>query len=154
MSADLALAHGVVRVVAHQGGHVEVDREAGHAPPDEELEPLVGVLAGAEAGDLPHGPVAAAVHGRIGAAGEGEAAGQSDVLFRDVLDVDARVRALDRKPAGGEELVLLLLLLGDERLDLFLLPVADLGLQIRGLEFLDHGATSLKDPSSNCSPAE
>jgi hypothetical protein len=78
-AADLAVAHRVVGVVAHEGGHVEVGGEPRLALLDQVLEALVGVLAGAEAGDLAHGPQPAAVHGGIGAAGEGIAPGQADV---------------------------------------------------------------------------
>ena len=69
LAADFAERARVVGVVAHQRGHVEVDREPGLAVLDQIAKALVGVLAGAEAGDLPHGPEAAAIHRRIRAAG-------------------------------------------------------------------------------------
>ena len=43
-AADLALAHRVVAVVAHQRRHVEVGRQAGLPLRDQIFEALVGVL--------------------------------------------------------------------------------------------------------------
>jgi len=63
--AHFALAHRVVRVDAHQRGHVERGRQPRLAFVDEVVEPLVGLLGGAEAGALPHRPRLAPVHRRI-----------------------------------------------------------------------------------------
>src|SRR5690606_1569115 len=60
---------GRVRIVAHQGGQVERDGEARLAVGQEVAEPPVRFLGGAEAGELPHGPQAAPVHGAVNAAG-------------------------------------------------------------------------------------
>ncbi len=63
--ADLAHLPGgasVVRVEAHLGGEVEGHREAGLAGVEQGPEAGVGLLGGAEAGVLAHGPEAAAVH--------------------------------------------------------------------------------------------
>ncbi len=57
----------IVGVVAHDGGHVEGHGEAGLAPLEQELVALVGVLGGAEAGELAHRPEAAPVHVRLDA---------------------------------------------------------------------------------------
>ena len=58
-------------------GKVERDREPGLAPLEQELVALVGVLGGAEPGELAHGPEPAAVHRGVDAAGEGELARQA-----------------------------------------------------------------------------
>jgi hypothetical protein len=155
-AADLALAHRVIAVVAHQGGHVEVGRQARLALADQVLEALVGVLTGAEAGDLAHRPVAAAVHGGIGPARERVLAGQPDLFERCVRQVGRRVGALDRKAAEGVELRLLLLLLGQEGGHFGGLPGLDLvhdGLQLGGGGLGVHRLSSRLMPSSNCSAA-
>ena len=56
LAPDLASERGVVGVVAHQRGHVERGREAGLAVLEQVVEALVGLLAGAEAGELAHRP--------------------------------------------------------------------------------------------------
>jgi hypothetical protein len=56
LASDLAHAHSVIRVVTHQGRHVEIDREPGLPLGYQVLETLVGIGSGPEAGDLPHGP--------------------------------------------------------------------------------------------------
>ena len=68
--ADLAEAHRVVGVAAHQGGHVERDRQAAAAALEDHLVALVGLHGVAEAGELADRPGAAAVAGRVEAAGE------------------------------------------------------------------------------------
>jgi hypothetical protein len=78
LAADLAAGARVVGVVAHEGGHVEGGREARLALAEEETEARVGVLGGAEAGELAHRPEPAAVHARIDAARERELAGEPD----------------------------------------------------------------------------
>ena len=65
------VASVVVGVVAHLRRQVEGHREAGLALLQQVAVALVGLLGGAEAGVLAHGPEAAAVHGRLHAAGEG-----------------------------------------------------------------------------------
>ena len=66
----------MVGVVAHQGREIERDREPGLSALEQELVALVGVLGGAEAGELAHGPEPAAVHRGVDAAGERELARQ------------------------------------------------------------------------------
>ncbi len=84
LAADLAERARVVRVVAHERGHVEVHAEAGLALGDQVAEAPVGVLAGAEAGDLAHRPQPAAVHRRVRPARVRKAPGQAEVLASDV----------------------------------------------------------------------
>ena len=62
LASDLAERAGVVGVVAHQRGHVERGREPGLAVVEQVVEALVGLLAGAEAGELAHRPQPPAVH--------------------------------------------------------------------------------------------
>ena len=61
---------GVVGVVAHQRGHVEGGRQARLAVLEQVVEALVGLLAGAEAGELAHRPQPPAVHRLVDAARE------------------------------------------------------------------------------------
>ncbi len=56
LAADLAARARVVGVVAHERRHVEGGREARLALLEQEVEARVGVLGGAEAGELPHRP--------------------------------------------------------------------------------------------------
>ena len=72
--ADLPGGLRRVRVVAHLGGQVEGDRQAGLALLEQVAEPLVGLGRGREAGVLAHRPEAAAVHRRLDAARERELA--------------------------------------------------------------------------------
>ena len=88
----LALGAGMVGVVAHQGGKVECDREAGLAPLQQELVALVGVLGRAEAGELPHGPEPAAIHRGVDAAGIGKVAGQSGGGDARRVEIERRCR--------------------------------------------------------------
>ncbi len=59
----------MIGIVAHERGQVEGGGEAGLALREEIAEALVSVLGGTEAGELPHGPEAAAVHRGMNAAG-------------------------------------------------------------------------------------
>ena len=70
LAADLAEGARVVGVVAHQRRHVEGGGEARLAVVEQVAEALVGLLGGAEAGELAHRPQAPAVHRRVDAAGE------------------------------------------------------------------------------------
>ena len=54
--ADLAERSRVVGVAAHEGGHVEGDREPAAALGQDHLVALVGLLGVAEAGELADGP--------------------------------------------------------------------------------------------------
>src|SRR5256885_12228117 len=60
----------MIGVVAHQRREVERDRQPGLAVLEQELVPLIGVFRRPEAGELPHGPQAAAVHRRVNPARE------------------------------------------------------------------------------------
>ena len=62
LAPDLAERAGVVGVVPHQRRHVERRREAGLAVVEQVAEALVGLLGGAEAGELAHRPQPPAVH--------------------------------------------------------------------------------------------
>ena len=75
---DLAERAGVVGVVAHQRGHVEGGREPRLAVLEQVVEALVGLLAGAEAGELAHRPQPPAVHRVVDAARERVLAGTAD----------------------------------------------------------------------------
>ena len=56
LAADLAQRSRVVGVVAHQRRHVEGGRQPGLAVVEQVAEALVGLLGGAEAGELAHRP--------------------------------------------------------------------------------------------------
>ena len=73
--ADLALGPRVVRVVAHLGGQVEGAGQPGLPRAEQEPQPLVGRLGGAEAGVLADGPEPAPVHVGLDAPGVGEGPG-------------------------------------------------------------------------------
>ena len=101
--AHLRRARRVVRVVADLRRQVERDGEAVLALREEELEPLVRFLGGAEAGVLARRPEAAAVHRRMDAAGEGVLARVADVaLVVAVIAVGRGVEPLDRPDARLE----------------------------------------------------
>src|SRR5574340_1015147 len=104
----------MIGVVPHQRRHIEVCGKPGLALRDQELETLVGVLAGAEARNLAHGPDAAAVHCWIRSTRERETARKSDVFDRGVGNVGRGVSEFDRKATGGKKLVLTLRLLLQE----------------------------------------
>jgi hypothetical protein len=69
--AYLTFRPRMVGVVSHQRGKVECHRETGLAPFQEKLVALVGVLGGAEPGELAHGPEPSAVHRGVNAPGVG-----------------------------------------------------------------------------------
>ena len=100
--AELAHRGRVVGVVAVQRGHVERDTQAGLALLEQVLEPLVGVLGGAEPGEHAHGPQPAAVAGGVDAAQERVLAGHVG-LARLALAVVRRVGALDGDAGHGGE---------------------------------------------------
>src|SRR5690606_20593870 len=92
--AHFALRHHVVGVVADLGGQVEGDREARLPLLQEEFVAAVGLLRVGEAGVLAHGPEAAAVHGGLDAAGEGELAGVAQALV--VVPLRQVLRTVER----------------------------------------------------------
>ena len=69
--ADLACCQGIVGIIADLCGQVEGHREAGLPLRQQVVEAAVGLGRAGVPGILPHGPGAAAVHGRVSAAGEG-----------------------------------------------------------------------------------
>src|SRR5919107_1909173 len=101
-AADLPPAHTVVGVIAHQGRHVEVYRQAGLPLAGQVLQTFVGFGPGSETGDLAHGPRTSPVHGRVRAPGERIASGEPDLFPRRVGDVRRRVDALYRQPRAAE----------------------------------------------------
>ena len=96
--ADFPHDPGVIRIVAHLGRQVEGDVQAGLAVGDHQLEALVGLLRGAEAGVLPGRPGPAAVALRMQAAREREFSRIAEVFFIVKLDrreIFRRVAGLD-----------------------------------------------------------
>ena len=70
-TTNLAFRQLVVGIIAGERGMVEIGADPGLAVLQQEPVPLVGGLGGAEPGDLPPGPEAAAIHIWVGAPGEG-----------------------------------------------------------------------------------
>ena len=95
LAADLAERARMVGVVAHQRRHVERGREPGLPVVEQVAEALVGLLGGAEAGELAHRPQAAPVHARVDAARERILAREADPLL-ERADVLGTVERLDR----------------------------------------------------------
>src|SRR3954454_18261909 len=94
LAADLAERPPVVGVVAHERRHVERRAETGLAVVEQVAEALVGLLGGAEAGELAHRPQPAPVHAGVYAARERIAAGQTDLVA--VGEVGLGIERLDR----------------------------------------------------------
>ena len=69
----------MVAIEADLGGEIEGHGEAGLALLEKVAEAVIGFRGGAEAGVLPHGPEAAAIHGGLDAARERELAGIAEV---------------------------------------------------------------------------
>ncbi len=91
LAADLAGRHGVVRVVAHQRGHVERRRQPRLALGQQIAEALVRVLGRAEAREHAHRPQPRPVHLRVQAARVGVGARRRRV------GRGAAVRPVDRR---------------------------------------------------------
>ena len=70
--AHFAPCHRIIGIKAHERREVEGDAEARLALCQEILEASIRIVCGAETGELPHGPEAAAIHARVDAAGVGE----------------------------------------------------------------------------------
>jgi len=79
--AELSQGFGLVGIVAHQGGQVESDRQAGLSLVEQVFEAGVGLFGGTEAGEHAHGPQLAAVHGGMHAARVGIFARVPQVSF-------------------------------------------------------------------------
>jgi len=104
--ADFALRAGMVGVVAHLGGQVEGARQTRLAGTQEELEPLVGRLGGAEPGVLAHRPQTAPVHVGTDAPGVREGAGVAEPGRRiPPGEVGGPVDLVDGDPRVGDPLV-------------------------------------------------
>ena len=101
---DLAERARVVGVAAHQGRHVERDRQPAAAGAEDHPEPLVGLLGVAEAGELPDRPGPAAVAGGVQPAGERELPRPADALEAGVRRRPAAGRRRDR-PRSPESVV-------------------------------------------------
>src|SRR5262249_3086774 len=102
--ADLAARARMIGVVAHQCRHVEGGGEPGLALLEEILEARVGVFGPPEAGEHPHRPQPAAVHGRIDAARERILAGRAELLVgRPRSEAPGCLAAPDGYPREGLE---------------------------------------------------
>ena len=92
----------IVAVEAHERRQIEGGAEAGLALAEEELEAFVGLAGGAEAGELPHGPEPAAIHGGVDAAGERILAGIAEVgVGIEAVESFRRVEGVDGHAADG-----------------------------------------------------
>src|SRR4030042_100688 len=76
------LGRGGSEIQAELGGEVKSDAQSRLPLGEKKAVALVGFLGRTEPGVLAHGPKAAAVHGRIDAAGEREFTGIAEVFFR------------------------------------------------------------------------
>ncbi len=108
LAADLTERARMVGVMAHQARHVERRAEPGLTVIEQVAKTLVGLLRGAEAGELAHRPQPPAIHRRVHAAREGIRAGQADLLgFGQITlaverrDRDTRQRREGRVALGG-----------------------------------------------------
>ena len=100
--ADLAERTRIVAVEAHERGQVEGGAEAGLPLVEQELEAFVGLPGGAEAGELPHGPEPAAVHGGMDAARERILAGIAEIgVGIEAVEGVRRVQGVDGDAADG-----------------------------------------------------
>jgi hypothetical protein len=97
--ADLALGPRVVGVEAHQGRHVERDRQPVLAAVHEVVEALVGLDGVREPGELPDGPRAGPVHRRVDAARVGVHARVADPL--EVEGVVVKSSSRSEQPGNG-----------------------------------------------------
>ncbi len=103
LAPDLAERARVVRVVAHQRGHVERRREARLPVLEQVAEARVRLLRRPEAGELAHRPEPAAVHRGIDAARERIRARPAEVAVVVELDVLGRVERLVLDAGDGRE---------------------------------------------------
>ena len=103
--SELADGHGVVVVIAHEGGHVEGSAEARLTLAKEELESSVSLLSGPEAGKHAHCPEPSPVSGGMYAAQERVLAGHTHVFVEVGVGVGGGgMYGLDgRAGDGGEE---------------------------------------------------
>ncbi len=129
--ANFTFGQCVIGVVAHQGGEIEGSGKAGLALSEEITEALVGVLGGAEAGELAHGPHSAAMHGGVNAAGVGRLTGEAEVAGGvPVFEVGRGVEAANGVAGDGRELGLALGAFVESGLEGGLFPLVEAGLVI------------------------
>ena len=95
--ADLAQRSLVVRVMPHQGRHVEGDGQAAAALGEDRAIALVGLLGVAEAGELTNRPRPAAVPTRVQPTSE-------RVFPRPADPIETGVRLTRRRPVDGVHL--------------------------------------------------
>ena len=104
--ADFAFGERMVRVVAHQGRQIESGGEPGLTLGEQIAEAGVGVLRGAEARELAHGPQARAVHRGMNAARIRRNAGQTQVTFGiPTGQIRLAIKAANRMTGGCREIV-------------------------------------------------
>ena len=102
--ADFTKGESVIGIHADLGRKIEGDGEASLTFAEEIAITLVGFDCGAKAGVLAHGPEAAAVHGGIDAASEGEFAGITENGFGiPVGEVFFGIEAIDGNAGGRGE---------------------------------------------------
>ncbi len=118
----------MVGVVAHEGGKVEGSGEAGLALSKKITEALVGVLGGAEAGELAHGPEASTMHGGVNAAGVGRLTGEAEVAGGvPAFEIGRGVEAANGVAGDGRELGLALGAFVESGLEGGLFPLVEAG---------------------------
>src|SRR5690606_39889470 len=105
--ARLAERARVVGVAAHEGRHVEGDREPAAPGREDHLVALVGLAGVAEPGELPDGPGPPPVAGRVQAAGERELPRPADALAPRVVMIGC-VHRIDRQAGQRREVVVAL----------------------------------------------
>ena len=115
LAPDLAERAGVVRVVAHERGHVERGGETGLAVVEEIAEARVRLLRRAETRELPHRPEPAPVHGRVHAARERELARVAEIALVVEIDVLRPVERLGLDSGDRREELVVPLGCGRER---------------------------------------
>ena len=92
---DFSSRPRMVRVITHQGRHIERRRETCLSLLQQELESCVGVFGPAEAREHAHRPQPPAVHRRVHAAGERVLPGLAEAVFVASRDVVGRIERLE-----------------------------------------------------------
>src|SRR5258706_303890 len=87
----------ITRRIEGSGGEIESGGEAGLSLREEVAEALIGVVGGAKAGELAHGPEAAAVHRGMNTTSVGRFAGQAELGGR----IPGRQIGFGVQPANG-----------------------------------------------------
>src|ERR671922_500031 len=91
----------MVRVVTHQGRHVERGRQPGLTMVEQIAEALVRLLRRPKPRELAHGPQPPAIHRRVHTTGKGKLARKTDLLR--VGKIGRGVQRLDRLARDGRE---------------------------------------------------